>query len=169
MNDLRYYLWGLDILDESSTKSVFCGVPRSPSSTPVLSSYFRNGLALVKKFTMLHHNGVYYRSLRVWEKQPCAGDTVFLRSGDLCEVETFLLDLACKEAKEQKLFVASFPFVRVEDETQHLVVRRVLLPTKKILSVSKIDCAAALYPTTSDDSPSWRVLRLSHNHFLPVF
>lgn len=165
LKDLRYYLWGLDVLDESSTKSVFCGLPRTPTNSSVLASAFPDGLAFIKKFTMLHHNGVDYRSTRMWQRKVCAGDVIFLHSGDLCEIDTFILDQTCKEANNKKLFLASFSFIREEQEEDQqqpplLLVHRTVLPHKKLLSVSEIDCAAVLYPTGAS-VPSWRVLRLS--------
>lgn len=165
LKDLHYYLWGLTVLDENSTQSVFCGIPRPVPAThvPILSSFPEGSMASVKKFTMLYHNGVYYRSTRTWQKKACAGDVVFLRSGEICEINMFLLDQGFLDANKKKLFLASFAFIRVEPgETEQgeqpvLLVRRTVLPAKKLLSVSEIECSAVLCPAGED----LRVLRLS--------
>lgn len=144
LTDLPYYLRSCANFQPDSLRSVFCGLPQKPQT--VKEGHF------TCQFKILHHNGTFYHSSRQWSGQPVAGDFILTTTGELCEVESFVLNVSPQGI--QKLCSV---FVLKTFQVNSVLTTKKDLQAAKQLPVTTIASQAVLYPLTNN---SFKVVKL---------
>jgi len=108
---------------------------------------------------MLYHLGRYFRADRIWNGIDEKGDAVMTFSGELCWIDTFVLD--CHPADGcRKLFVGLFLdiYVDPDDPTSPICLAQLKPQAEfRLLPVSLISCQVVLAPYHANQ---WKVLKL---------